>query len=157
MNAKYKELHQNVIKWAAERGLLHDVTIERIDKQCDKVLEEVGETCGAMLKNKPLEIKDGIGDVQVTLILHAKMRGIVINIDLMESIIESYQSGGTKFKMKDVLYWFFNHNYEVALAMLYMVATDLGYGFTDCLESAYNEIKDRKGQLIGNTFIKEEV
>ena len=30
-----------------------------------------------------------------------------------------------------------------------------GLKFNDCLDYAYNEIKDRKGKLINGTFVKE--
>ena len=69
-----------------------------------KVLEEVGETAGAMLKKKDIEIIDGLGDSFVTL------------------IILCYQ---------------------------------LGLEPKECLESAWNEIKDRKGKTVNGTFIRE--
>jgi len=31
-----------------------------------------------------------------------------------------------------------------------------GFSFEECLEMAYNEIKDRKGQMIDGFFVKEE-
>ena len=69
-------------------------------------MEELGETAGAILKNKEKsEIIDGIGDTLVTVIILAKQ---------------------------------------------------LGLNPTECLESAWNEIKDRKGKTVDGTFIKEE-
>ena len=70
-----------------------------------KVLEEVGETSGALLKDNEPEIKDGIGDSFVTLII---------------------------------------------------LAHQLGYTPEECLESAWNEIKDRKGKTQGGVFVKNE-
>ena len=38
---------------------------------------------------------------------------------------------------------------------LICISEQLGLKFNDCLEYAYNEIKDRKGKLINGTFVKE--
>ena len=38
---------------------------------------------------------------------------------------------------------------------LICIAEQLGLKFNDCLDYAYNEIKDRKGKLINGTFVKE--
>ena len=95
------ELIQNVKEWANAKGLLKE---ENSQAQMLKVLEEVGETAGAMLKKKDIEIIDGLGDSFVTL------------------IILCYQ---------------------------------LGLEPKECLESAWNEIKDRKGKTVNGTFIRE--
>lgn len=39
---------------------------------------------------------------------------------------------------------------------LICISMQLGLDFNDCLELAYNEIKDRKGKLINGIFVKEE-
>ena len=79
---------------------------ENAPKQMMKVIEELGETAGAIAKNKATdEIQDGIGDTFVTLII---------------------------------------------------LAYQLGLEPADCLEAAWNEIKDRKGKTENGVFIKEE-
>ena len=93
-------LIENVSQWAEDKNILK---VENAPKQLLKVLEEVGETAGALLKNKEAEIKDGIGDSFVTLIILAKQLGL-----------------------------------EPA----------------DCLEAAWNEIKDRTGKTENGVFIK---
>ena len=95
------ELIKNVKDWAEEKNLLKK---ENSQAQMLKVLEEVGETAGALLKNKNKEIKDGLGDSFVTL------------------IILCYQ---------------------------------LGLEPTDCLQAAWDEIKNRKGKTVNGTFIRE--
>jgi NTP pyrophosphatase (non-canonical NTP hydrolase) len=40
-----------------------------------KVMEEVGETTGALLKGKEDELKDGIGDILVTVIILSQQLG----------------------------------------------------------------------------------
>ena len=55
----FDELAQHVEGWANEKGLLK---ADNASKQMLKVLEEVGETSGALLRNDRDGIKDGIGD-----------------------------------------------------------------------------------------------
>jgi len=87
-------------KGAADKNILKK---ENAHKQLLKVLEEVGETAGALLKSKDEEVKDGIGDSFVTLIILSKQLGL-----------------------------------EPA----------------ECLEAAWNEIKDRTGKTVGGVFVK---
>ena len=96
----FDSLIENVSQWAEDKDILKK---ENAPKQLLKVLEEVGETAGALLKSKDAEIKDGIGDSFVTLIILAKQLGL-----------------------------------EPA----------------DCLESAWNEIKDRTGKTVNGVFVK---
>jgi NTP pyrophosphatase (non-canonical NTP hydrolase) len=99
----FDELIQNVKEWADAKDILKS---ENAPKQLMKVMEELGETAGAIAKNKATaEIMDGIGDTFVTL------------------IILSYQ---------------------------------MGLNPTECLEAAYNEIKNRKGNTVNGVFIKDE-
>jgi|TARA_B100000900_G_C20565220_1_gene710749 NTP pyrophosphatase (non-canonical NTP hydrolase) len=96
------ELINNVKTWASEKDLLKK---ENVHAQMLKVLEEVGETAGAILKKKDQEILDGLGDSFVTL------------------IILCYQ---------------------------------LNLEPKDCLQKAWDEIKNRKGKTVNGTFIREE-
>jgi len=96
------ELNQKVLEWAKERSLIKP---ENSIKQLAKLTEEVGELAGAILKNRPDEIKDAIGDIQVVLIILTEQLGL---------------------------------NYE------------------ECLESAYNVIKNRTGKTVNGTFVKDE-
>ena len=38
---------------------------------------------------------------------------------------------------------------------LICISQQLGLDFNECMEYAYNEIKDRKGKMIGGVFVKE--
>lgn len=42
------------------------------------------------------------------------------------------------------------------LVVLIGLSMQLGISVEECLEIAYNEIKDRKGKLINGVFVKEE-
>ena len=99
----FDELLENITQWADYKGIL---VPDNAPKQSMKIMEELGETMGAILKGKKTdEVIDGIGDILVTVIILSKQ---------------------------------------------------LGLNPTECLESAWNEIKDRKGKTVNGTFIKEE-
>jgi len=99
----FDELIDNITQWADDKGIL---VSDNIPQQTMKIMEELGETTGAILKNKKTdEVIDGIGDIFVTVIILSKQ---------------------------------------------------LGLDPTECLEHAWNEIKDRKGKTVNGTFIKQE-
>lgn len=94
------ELIEQVEDWARNKGL------DEADsaKQYLKVSEEVGEVAAALARGQQDELRDGIGDVVVTLIILAMQNGL----DLYE-----------------------------------------------CLNTAYDEIKGRKGKMIDGVFVKQ--
>ena len=68
--------HFDLIRdWADERGLYDKGDIKT---QALKLVEEVGETCRAILKQDELKIEDGIGDCVVVLTNLAELHGIKI-------------------------------------------------------------------------------
>jgi NTP pyrophosphatase (non-canonical NTP hydrolase) len=91
-----------VIEWAEQRGLI-DAGNER--NQLIKTYEELGEVSRALLKNDREALIDGLGDVMVTLIIFARIKGLILE---------------------------------------------------DCLEEAYNVIKNRTGKTVNGIFIKNE-
>ncbi|MFH7553020.1 MazG-like family protein [Enterobacter hormaechei] len=94
------ELVKLVEKWAREKNL----DIAEPEKQMLKVVEEVGEVAAALARNNKNDLRDGIGDVVVTLVILA-----------MQNDMDLYE----------------------------------------CLNQAYNEIKDRKGKNVNGVFVKE--
>ena len=72
MIEEFDTLIGNVISWAEAKNLIKK---ENATKQMLKVIEEVGETAGALAKGNEDAIKDGIGDSFVTLIILAKQLG----------------------------------------------------------------------------------
>ncbi len=43
-----------------------------------------------------------------------------------------------------------------ATVVLIILAAQYNMSFEDCLQSAYDEIKDRKGKMVDGVFVKEE-
>jgi len=67
------EIKDKVINWAEAKDLLKS---ENKYQQLVKVMEELGELSKAILKNDVVQQIDGLGDVQVTLIILSKQLGL---------------------------------------------------------------------------------
>jgi phosphoribosyl-ATP pyrophosphohydrolase len=66
----YTELEKLVIEWADEKGILEK---SNPIKQIGKTQEELTETLIALVEKDDVEIKDGIGDMLVTIIILSKL------------------------------------------------------------------------------------
>ena len=77
----FGELSSSVLIWANERGIFDN--LEDLNKtwkhralaQLDKTQEELNETIEAVKLEDEAEIRDGIGDMLVTIIIASKMLG----------------------------------------------------------------------------------
>lgn len=94
------QLVKQVEQWSIDKNLHNGNS----DRQALKFYEEAGEVGAALSRNKLDDLKDGIGDTVVTLIILAQQHGWTIK---------------------------------------------------ECLAYAYEEIKDRSGETINGTFVKE--
>ena len=79
-----QELQVLILQWANDKDLLKS---ENAPKQRLKLLEEVGEAAGAILKNKTDDIKDSIGDIFVVLVILSDQLSEEILFD-MSGLIE---------------------------------------------------------------------
>ena len=141
-----QELQTLVLNWAKDKDLLK---LENAPKQRLKLLEEVGETAGAILKNNTDEIKDGIGDIFVVLVILAEQ--------LSEEILFN-MNGVAKDDDKYFVFLFDNiiNSKRIYFSISYLndICTKLNIDLTECANLAWNEIKDRKGNTINGVFIK---
>ena len=94
------QLVKQVEQWSIDKNLDKG----NPDRQALKFYEEAGEVGAALSRNKLDDLKDGIGDTVVTLIILAQQHG---------------------------------------------------WSLQECLQYAYDEIRNRKGRTINGTFIKE--
>lgn len=150
-----QELIENVIKWANDKNLLKE---ENAPKQYLKIIEEIGETCGAILKGNVEGQKDGIGDTIVTLIIYSEQIKLMYNT---ESFTPKKHSEIKQEPSKYILYILKELHFNATDIMMYNIFSGVGLlceslGFTpqECLQAAWDEIKDRTGQTINGTFIK---
>ncbi|HFK2848500.1 MazG-like family protein [Enterococcus faecalis] len=76
------ELVKLVEEWAKEKRL----DKAESEKQMLKVIEEVGEVGASLARNNENDLRDGIGDVVVTLVILAMQN----NMDLYECLNQAY-------------------------------------------------------------------
>lgn len=98
---KIDRLTHLILGWAEDRNLIDGSDPK---SQLLKTMSELGELADGVNKQRLHEIKDGIGDVYVTLTI---------------------------------------------------IAAQCGLDMPECIEQAYNDIKDRKGKMVDGVFIKE--
>jgi phosphoribosyl-ATP pyrophosphohydrolase len=72
------ELIQNVLQWGIDKNIIGANGKGTRYGQADKMLEEARETYSAVKRNDLWDVKDGIGDTAVTLILLADMHGYTL-------------------------------------------------------------------------------
>lgn len=141
------ELQPLIIKWGIEKDL---IKLDNAPKQRLKLLEEVGETARAILKNDVKEIKDGLGDIFVVLVILAEQteQKILMDIDSLNDDSEL----DTFVLFKEILH---RDRLYFSIGYLTDICKKLDYDLTECANLAWNEIKNRKGTTIDGTFIKQ--
>lgn len=97
-------LFDKIEQWARDRNFFADSSGVTPATQFTKTEEEIDELEAALAANDIDGIKDGIGDVIVTLVVIAKLSGLNV---------------------------------------------------VECIQYAYDEIKDRKGKMVDGVFVKE--
>lgn len=141
-----QELQPMILEWAKEKDLLKP---ENADKQRLKLLEEVGETAQAVLKNDKEKCKDGVGDIFVVLIiLYAQLN---IEFDFNVEPLEKYEELSEQERLMTLLYY---HD-AVGFDQLHYFCQENELVLVECANLAWNEIKNRTGKTVGGTFIKD--
>ena len=69
---------------------------------------------------------------------------------LMEEVWEL--AGGVCYNNTDVI----KDSIGDVFVVLTIIATQLGWSIEECVQTAYAEIKDRKGKMVDGVFVKEE-
>jgi NTP pyrophosphatase (non-canonical NTP hydrolase) len=136
--------------WAEERGLVNP---DFKNKQLIKLLEEVGETAGAILKRNESKTVDGVGDIFVVisiLCFQSKSENAFKKLYTHTASPKSNEND-----LFEILYLCNRGRFADALILLSDFSVSLGYDLSYCVNIAYHDIKDRKGKLVGGSFIKE--
>lgn len=146
---KMQLLIEGVVKWANDKDLLK---LQNAKRQYLKFLEEVGETCRAILKDEYDEMVDGFGDIAVTVIVYANQLGYDIDDRFINN--ELYESEGNNFH--DFITLINQEQFYAGLCMLNELALEHAEeNLEHCLDVAYNVIKNRTGKTVNGTFIKD--
>lgn len=147
---------RNVEQWAADRNLIKGSTVH---KQALKGLSEVGELCDNLAKGK--DIRDDIGDCCVVGIIINKIAGKDVPLALVQFDVSKNAEFVWSY-LDDVITDFsccmFMKNAAPkfnSFDELQFIAQVHGYNFEECLDKAWNDIKDRKGVMFEGVFIKE--
>lgn len=165
------EYFQGLVKqWAVDRNLIKGSTPEA---QCIKLIEEYGELARGIAKKDVALIKDSIGDTLVVcIILAAQLGSDNFNIDMvtferldldMIGVREKLvMRGSTELGTISYFINVTNRDIDRCTGNIYALCDTLAeiaylykWSLADCLEAAYNEIKDRKGRMVDGIFIKE--
>lgn len=72
-------------------------------------------------------------------------------VKLMEEAVEL--AGGIYKNKADVI----KDSIGDVFVVLVIIAAQMGWSMEECVEAAYNEIKNRKGKMVEGVFVKEEV
>lgn len=145
-----QELQPMILDWAKEKDLLKP---ENSPSKYLKLIEEelgktVGETVGAILKSDKEKCKDGVGDILVVLVILNKQIGYSDKINFNGlGVIGS----GQNFIFERVILNEKGNGY----GYLELFCRLYGYDLTECVNIAWNEIKNRTGKTINGTFIKD--
>jgi hypothetical protein len=177
MKPTYNDLTTAVLTWATARNIIGNNAKGTPFAQLKKTLEEVNETRDALVfadaaqrmtgqvsSAELNEIKDGIGDIAVTLIIGGQMQGMIpqpdmelttdkSNLDLMDEVAELVLEAATRLypaPQAAVV-----SSFKAILSRLKLIASRFGWTLEECLEAAWDEIKDRQGKMVNGEFVKE--
>jgi phosphoribosyl-ATP pyrophosphohydrolase len=147
--SKIETLAQCVIGWADSKGIL---TKESSPRQFLKIIEESGETCQAILKNDMPSIIDGIGDIAVTIIIYSEQTGNKIDY---KAVFYNFRKRSHNEIVASLLSFIIEGHPKYAFSTLHELAESFDLSLEECLEAAWNEIKDRKGKTVNGVFVKD--
>jgi len=148
-----KDLNNNIIQWTESKGILDNATPLT---QLKKTFEELAELINALIDKDHSEIKDAIGDVNVTLIILNKLSQLKesetdlagSNIFLASNwIVEIFQKVANK---KDI-----SLDIIRAQDVLHKVAKEHSLTLAECTQYAYEVISKRTGKMVGGVFVKD--
>lgn len=149
------ELNAHILQWAKERELDTKGTVEA---QAIKTVEELSELIKAICKDKREDIIDSIGDVYVTLVIGKMLKGDKVH-DTNKKVLGSSNKESMLRVLANAIDLTLREPYEDktidwTLKDLHNVCKFYDLDFVECVESAYNTIKDRKGRLVNGSFVK---
>lgn len=147
------ELIEKIEQWAEDRNIIKGS--KPID-QAMKLFSEFGELADNVGKGR--DCRDDIGDVFVVLTIMCKQLGMsMTTVKPIKSKIKN-----TPKHMVSLLLLDFNEiltcpamcDFDDAVGTLQNIAEHFGYTLEECVQIAYDDIKDRVGILWNGIFVK---
>ena len=156
-----KSVVQKIIQWHHDRNIVEGATDEG---QFKKLMSEFGEYSDNLAKGRC--VKDDIGDMGVVLLNIAERNDCVSLMINNGLTVFSSTYSQLLYSLNDISYYMevessehyketIKENLIYTWESLVRTAADSGTTLEECLEVAYDDIKDRKGKLINGTFVKE--
>ena len=171
MNKTIQELVPLIQEWAKERKIYEELT--PFDELL-KTHEEVGELIKACYDNDKPAIQDAIGDIMVCLInychfieqdvINGIKQAVELSISELEIILLVMGVYSSLGRLISINMWEKDgesseiNGIRVFSIVYYLnnIALLENSTLEECLNIAYNEIKNRKGRIINRKFIKDE-
>lgn len=170
-----QQLQEQIVQWAHDRNIVEGSSIY---DQAKKLIEETGELFNGINKGKPAVVVDSIGDIAVVITIleaiHFREQGSPIEFRNPYTLKRPIYQDGEEITL-------IKTEADIAMLSAGMLADTVRYGqnntidiiegmwdalyhytelshidLYDCVKSAYDEIKDRKGKLIDGVFVKDE-
>ena len=162
-----EEFTKLIIKWHHDRNLIDGSS----DKdQVLKLAQELGELSDSVCKGK--DVKDDLGDMMVVMLNIMARQGVSME-ELTKLIIKWHHDrnlidgssdkdqvlklaqelgelSDSVCKGKDV-----KDDLGDMMVVMLNIMERQGVSMEDCLKTAYNDIKDRKGMMVDGIFVKE--
>ena len=167
-----QELVPLIQEWAKERGIFDESTDFN---QLIKTHEEVGELIKACYDNDKSAIQDAIGDTMICLINYCYFREENVENIINKALSKSFKNDTNHllsaiYINKAITNLFFNealNKYSTVkpspflsglniIKHLNSIAYSANTTLEECLNIAYNEIKNRTGKMINGKFVKDE-
>lgn len=154
-----EDLIKKIEQWASDRNIIKGS--KPID-QAMKLFSEFGELADNVGKGR--DCRDDIGDVFVVLTIMSAQLGETISEITIGDINWKYGNKSLVSEICGHLYEFVNYakvcgwdysSLSFSLEFLKFIANDIGSSLEECVQIAYNDIKDRKGVVYNGLFIKE--
>ena len=154
-----QELIKKIEQWAEDRNIINGS--KPID-QAMKLFSEFGELADNVGKGR--DCRDDIGDVFVVLTIICKHVGKSIS---EVKIKYHYIDQENKYSVYDIMHelcsfidhvesgWLDSGSLGSVLSLLQNIAYIIDATLEECVQIAYNDIKDRKGVMYNGVFIKE--
>jgi hypothetical protein len=145
-------------QWGKDRGITVNGTHRG---QWYKLVSEYGELCDNLAKGK--DIKDDIGDMFVVLVMMCEIKKVDINKAANMATCVSYMDMDVYDLMGTLHIAIGALRYQATvgravdlISTLNAIAKAHGHTLDDCIDIAYEDIKDRKGYLTTDgVFVKD--
>jgi len=151
MQEKLKEYQNLILGWARDKNITRE---ECAPMQRLKAIEEIGELADGIVKNNLEKQVDSVGDAFVVFIILSEQLNINVAFNYDDPVKEYETIDGYIYELLKTA--FQENDLEYFISYLIDICNKLNLNLVECVQYAWNEIKDRKGKTEGGVFIKDE-